>query len=72
MAGRGRDDQGRGTGEMQPGLTMTYTVTICEDGRYCVKFVTPTGQSVIVGQFFSEQDARAWIGAAATAPEETA
>jgi hypothetical protein len=57
---------------MQPGPGMAYTVIVCEDGWYCVRFVTPTGQSVIVGQFSSEEDARAWIGSATIASEETA
>jgi hypothetical protein len=58
--------------EMQPGLAVAYTVITCDDGCYYVRFVTSTGQSVIVGQFSSEEEARAWIGSATTTPEETA
>jgi hypothetical protein len=71
MIGQDRDDQCRGMDVMESGLGMPYAVVACEDGYYCVRFETPTGRSVIVGKFISEEDAKAWIGPMTTVPEDS-
>ena len=69
MVRRGKGDAQQ---TMQSGLEVTCSVVASWDGTYCVELTTPTGRRVVVGQFRSEQDARAWIDEGSTLPEDQA
>jgi hypothetical protein len=70
MAGRDKDDEQRIV--QQPGPKTAYSVIANSDGTYCVQFTSPSGRLVVVGQFRTEEDARAWIESGSTLPEDPA